>query len=164
MGISKTYNFITVSMFLAILGMTTLVGIVYYTHQNETPQNVFAMWAVSFHLPIMITLIIISVGFGFILSTLSKKEIKKSKKETKSLLKTLFLFLSSEEKEIIDFLIKNEGKTSQAEISRLPNLNRVKAYRSLQRMQEKDIIEIIPHGKIRKIYLKNNILTMLSKD
>ncbi|MBT4539374.1 hypothetical protein HOC32_03760, partial [Candidatus Woesearchaeota archaeon] len=100
----------------------------------------------------------------FILSTLSKKEIKKSKKETKSLLETLFLFLSSEEKEIIDFLIKNEGKTSQAEISRLPNLNRVKAYRSLQRMQEKDIIEIIPHGKIRKIYLKNNILTMLSKD
>lgn len=76
----------------------------------------------------------------------------------------LFLFLNNDEKEIINYLIQNKGTAGQADIARLPGMNRVKAFRSLQKMQEKNLIDITAHGKIREILLKENILNMLIKD
>ena len=74
------------------------------------------------------------------------------------------LFLSREEREIVNFLVENKGITTQAEIARLPHMNRVKAHRSLQKMSQKQIIELIAHGKIRKVHLKENILQLLMDD
>lgn len=73
------------------------------------------------------------------------------------------LFLNKEEKEIIKYLVEKKGETTQAEISRLPGLNRVKAYRSVQKMQQKKLIEVVSHGKVRKIKLRKDILCILKK-
>ena len=53
-------------------------------------------------------------------------------------------------------------KAKQAEIARLEGMGRVKAHRALQKMQEKNLVEIIPYGKIRKIILKDNIRNSLT--
>ncbi len=71
----------------------------------------------------------------------------------------LLLFLGQEEKEIIEHLVAMDGMSSQADISKLPSMNRVKAHRSLQKMQEKNIVEVVPpHGKMRRIHLNENIM------
>ena len=87
-----------------------------------------------------------------------------TKKESGKLLKMLFLFLSDDEKNIINCLVDNKGVVGQVDISRLPNMSRVKAFRSLQKMQAKNLIDIVAHGKTRKISLRENILNMLTKD
>jgi len=106
----------------------------------------------------------VSVAFGFFWSNTLYKEIEKKSKSTRSMLDVVLLFLGSDERKILHFLVENNGKTTQAEISRLDRMNKVKAYRSVKKMQEKQIIDIIPHGKVRKIQLKKNILnTLLDK-
>ncbi len=40
-------------------------------------------------------------------------------------------------------------------------MHRVKAFRSLQKIQEKQLVEIIAHGKMRRLMLKPSLLEML---
>ena len=76
----------------------------------------------------------------------------------------LLIFLNNDEREIINLLVKQNGTANQADISRLQGMNRVKAFRSLQKMQDKKLIDIISHGKVRRVTLKDNILHLLSGD
>ena len=118
-------------------------------------------WTVENHLSITIGLILISLILGYGISSLTYNELRKTKKTSKNLLDTLFVFLNREEREIINFLVKGNGIENQADISRLPGMNRVKAFRSLQKMRDNNLIEISSHGKIRKIALKNKVFDML---
>jgi len=148
------------------LGIATLViALVYlitYLQRDRTSADPFIFWTVEHSLSIMITLIIVSIALGYLLSSLTYRELRKSKKESKKLLDTLFLFLNKEEREVISHLVEHKGAATQADISRLPEMNRVKAFRSLQKMQERNLIDITSHGKIRKIALKENVLNILS--
>ena len=73
------------------------------------------------------------------------------------------MFLGDEEKKIMSYMIQNNGVAAQADIARLPNMNRVKAFRILQKMQQNNLIEIIPHGKVRNIQLQKHIQEVLLK-
>jgi len=106
-------------------------------------------------------MILVSVAFGFFWSQLSYSEIKKEKKSSKEILELVMKFLSHDERRIIKFLVENKGKGNQADISKLNNMGRVKAHRTLQKLQERDLILIMPHGKVRKIELQENILNTL---
>ena len=103
----------------------------------------------------------ISVFFGFYTSKVLYSKLKKRTKTSKSILDVVLLFLGEDEKSIINFLVEKKGQTTQAEISRLSNMNRVKAHRSLQKLQVKQLIDIVSHGKVRKIKLKENIYDLL---
>ena len=160
---TKLYKYINIGFSLIIVGFAMVIYLVTYIHQNTTSANPFIFWIVQNHLPITIALILLSGFIGYTSSTLIYRQVTKTKKESQKLLEMLFLFLSDDEKEIINCLVKNNGTIGQAEISRLPGMDRVKAYRSLQKMQEKNLIDITAHGKIRKVSLKENILHMLTK-
>ncbi|MBI2112471.1 hypothetical protein HYT52_02970 [Candidatus Woesearchaeota archaeon] len=116
------------------------------------------------HLSITIVLILLSGCIGYASSAIIYRQVTTTKKESKRLLEILFLFLSNDEKEIINCLVQNKGMIGQAEIARLPAMNRVKAFRSLQKMQERDLIDITPVGKIRRVSLKENILKILNEN
>ncbi|MBS3132825.1 hypothetical protein J4470_01690 [Candidatus Woesearchaeota archaeon] len=133
-------------------------------NKNISNPNLIVNFAIQYHMVILIALILISVLYGFLWSSLSYHEIMKKKKTSKSILETVFLFLSPAEKGIIQFLMQKKGLITQAEISRLPGMNRVKAFRLLRNMRNKNLVEIIPHGKIRRVMLKENIMdTLLEK-
>jgi uncharacterized membrane protein len=147
----------------ALLIALIVIAILTYTHRDAHYSNPIIMFAITNHFAIMIGLVIVSIAFGFIWSNMSYVQIKKSKDDSVGVLDVMMLFLSKEEKDIISFLVKNNGETTQAEISRISNMGRVKAFRSLARMQEKNVITIEAHGKVRKIRLKENIMHILSK-
>lgn len=160
----KLYKYISFGFLVIIVGLAIAIYLVIYIHQDITSKNPLIFWTVKNHLSIIIGLIILSGFIGYILSNLTYKEVTKTKKESEKLLEMLFLFLNKDEKEIINHLVKSNGTAGQAEISRLPGMDRVKAFRSLQRMREKNLIYITAHGKIRKVSLKENILNMLTKN
>ena len=60
-------------------------------------------------------------------------------------------FLDYNENRVIKKLIEQNGSTLQSEISRLPNMGKVKAHRVLKDMEMKGIIIIEKYGKTNKI-------------
>jgi len=154
----KMYKNIGFGVLTMLLIIVSTVAILTYMNRDHDNHNYLFTLAVQHHVEIMLALVIIATGFGFFWSAVSFSQIEKQKKDSKKILETVMLFLNREEKQIVNFLVEKKGATNQAEISRLPGMNRVKAYRSLQKMQEKRIIDIIPHGKIRRVVLKENIL------
>ncbi len=160
----KLYKYISLGFSVIIIGLALVIYLVTYIHQDLTSKNQLIFWMVENHLSIIIGLIILSGSIGYLSSTLIYRQVTKTKKESHKLLEMLLLFLNKDEKEIINSLVQNKGMIGQADISRLPGMNRVKAFRSLQKMQEKDLIEITSHGKIRKVSLKGDILNLLTKN
>src|SRR3989344_3327202 len=159
----KLYKYISIGFSVIIIILAIFIYLVTYIHQDVTSKNSLIFWTVENHLPITVGLIILSGFIGYLSSTLIYRQVTKTKKESQKLLEMLLLFLNKDEKEIIDSLVKNNGTIGQADISRLPGMNRVKAFRPLQKMQEKNLIDITEQGKIRKVSLKDNILDLLTQ-
>jgi uncharacterized membrane protein len=147
-------------LLLAVLWIATIT----HTNRNLSNPNPLIHFAIQNNFVILIVLIVVSVAYGFLWSSLSYFEINRKKKDSEAILKTVFLFLSNDEKNMIEFLVQNDGQTTQAELSRLPGMNRVKAFRLLQKMQGKNLVEIIPHGKVRRIRIKENIMNTLREN
>ena len=159
----NTSLFMKLGMLLLTSLLIVVAWLINVTRANKdiSNPNPFVHFAVENHLLILVILIFLSTASGFLLSSISYIEISKKKKASQGILDTVFLFLHPEEKNIIQFLVQNKGSTTQAEVSRLPGMNRVKAYRSLQKMADKNLVEVVPHGKIRKVRLKENIMSVL---
>jgi len=160
----KIYKYISIGFSVIVVSLAIVIYLVTYIHQDFTSKNPLIFWTVENHLLITIGLIILSGFIGYLSSTVIYRQVTKTKKESYKLLEMLLIFLNKDEKEIINFLVQNKGIIGQADISRLPGMNRVKAFRSLQKMQEKSLIDITAHGKVRKVLLKENILNMLTKN
>ncbi|AJF61750.1 TPA: hypothetical protein HA239_01580 [Candidatus Woesearchaeota archaeon] len=157
----KRYRNIGFGISTLLIIVVLVIAILTYTYQHHESDNPLLSIAVKNHVPIMILLTLISVSFGFFWSNLYYDEFKKQKRDTEDVTNILMGFLSREERIIIDFLIENKGSATQAEISKLPGMNKVRTYRALQRMENKNIIEKTAIGKVRSVKLKENILKIL---
>lgn len=152
---------IGITLFSLSLFGVAWIAIVTHTNRNISNPNPFIYYAIQNNVIILIILIAMSVAYGFVWSSILYREVKQKKQESKSILETVFLFLGNEEKNIIEFLVKKKGNTTQAEISKLSGMTRLKAFRALQKMQNKNLVEIVPHGKLRIVKLKQNVLNVL---
>jgi uncharacterized membrane protein len=64
---------------------------------------------------------------------------------------------SYNENRILKKLIENNGSVLQSEISRLPNMGKVKSHRVLKDMEIKGIISIEKYGKTNRITLSEDV-------
>lgn len=71
----------------------------------------------------------------------------------------LYSILDKDEKEVLNFLVKNKGEVKQSEISK--NYDKIKAHRIIKKLQEKRIIDVIRDGKTNKIKLKEELIQEL---
>ncbi len=147
-----------------IILLIALGALSFMTHNVPINSNVYWTFVIAHHNDLMLGLVIVSLILGFLTAQYLYGEILQKKKASQEILGTVLLFLNKEEREIVNSIVKKGGETTQAEIARLPGMNRVKAYRSLQKMQEKQLLDIIPHGKLRKVRLKQNILSLLIEE
>jgi len=94
---------------------------------------------------------------------------RKSSDNSKSLVdetqiqKVMLKFLNYNENRIIKKLIENEGYILQSEISRMPNMGKVKAHRVLQDLETKGIIKKESYGKTNRIILDETIQKIFIK-
>lgn len=157
------YRYLSLAFFLVIAFLAVLIYFVTYIHQNSTSANPAIFWTVEHHRLITVTLILLSVSIGYLLSSAISRQLMRTERKSQKLLEILSLFLYAEEKVIINHLVQQSGISNQAEISRLPGMNRVKAFRTLKKMQEKNLITIIPNGKGRNVQLNDSITSLLLK-
>ena len=69
----------------------------------------------------------------------------------------LLKFLNYNENKILKKLIEHNGDVLQSEISRLPNMGKVKAHRVLKDMEIKGIISIEKYGKTNRITISEDV-------
>ena len=149
----RVYRNVGFGILTALMIFMTVVAIITYLSRDIASSGGFLRFAIANHTFIMVAMVIISVAFGFFWSSISLSALDRKNKESKSMIDVVFLFLGEDEKGIIDYLVKHAGRTTQAEISRINNMGRVRAFRSLQRMKDKRIIDIQAHGKARHVVL-----------
>lgn len=161
-GMFRLYRNLGFGLLTALLIIVSIVVSLTYTYRNATPANMIFHKAIQYHLAIVFALMLLSIAFGFFLSYLSSYEIQRKEQASRNVLDTVLLFLNSEEKGILHFLVEKEGRATQAEISRLPEMNRVKAFRTVQKMVEKNLVDVDAHGKVRNVKLRESIYQLLN--
>ena len=145
---------------LAILFALAVV-VTFLSYSTSPPTNPLLYSAWQHHVIIMLVLVIFSVAFGFASSALSAQQVQRAQKTTKGMLDVILPFLQPDERAVLDFLVKQDGQAKQADLSRLPNMTRLRAHRSVQRLESKGIVSVTPHGKVRVISLKEGLLDVL---
>ncbi|MBT3298270.1 hypothetical protein HN385_05055 [archaeon] len=95
------------------------------------------------------------VGF-FSFYLIVSKQIKEKKSFTKDI-NELLNFLESDERVIINILIKNKGKLNQSKFETESGLHRVKIHRIIEKLSLKRVIIKTKVGKINKIELNPSI-------
>jgi uncharacterized membrane protein len=78
--------------------------------------------------------------------------------------KILFLkFLNYGENQVIKKLIESNGTILQSEISRMPNMGKVRAHRIITDLRKKEIITLEKYGKTNRIILTEDAKNVLLK-
>ena len=155
------YKKLSLTFISVLILIVLIVSFVTYMHQNITSADPIIHWTVIHHFSITVVLILLSSILGYFLSFVTYSELRKNKIGSEKLLSIVLRFLQKEEKEIMNYLVKNDGEANQADIARLPSLNRVKAFRALQKMQEKNLLTVTAHGKLRRVTLSEEIIPLL---
>lgn len=90
-------------------------------------------------------------------NNLKKTSVSHSSLDDSELQRTVLKFLSYNENRVMKKLIEHEGSVLQSEISRMPNMGKVKAHRVLQDLETKEIIKKEPYGKTNRVLLDETI-------
>ena len=135
----------------------------YSTHTVTDLESVTPLRAylITHHVWIMAVLVFISVGFGFFWAYVLYQQILAEHKNTKKILDIVLLFWGRDEKKVMDLLVRSGGEATQAEMARLEGMNAVRAFRSVQNMRDKKLVDVTSYGKVRKVRLKQNIVERL---
>jgi len=145
-----------------LLVLISFVAFATYNAQIAT-ANSLVLFLVRNHMIIMILMVVFSVLFGYFWSQNLYNKIDKEQATSKSIMDVVIHFLSNDEQKIVQHIVELDGKTTQAEIARINNIGKVRAFRAVQKMQEKGIIEVVPHGKVRRVLLKEDIVEILKR-
>ncbi|MFO8077608.1 MAG: hypothetical protein R6U21_03065 [Thermoplasmatota archaeon] len=78
--------------------------------------------------------------------------------------KSLLRFLNYNENRVMKKLLEYNGTVLQSEISRMPNMGKVKASRTLRDMKTKKIITVESYGKTNKIHLSEELQSIFLKE
>ena len=87
----------------------------------------------------------------------NNNEQSETKNVEKSCKTVILKFLNYNENKVLKKLIEHNGNVLQSEISRLPNMGKVKAHRVLKDMEIKGIISIEKYGKTNRITLSEDV-------
>jgi len=75
----------------------------------------------------------------------------------------LLKFLNYGEKQVVKKLIENNGTILQSEISRMPNMGKVRTHRIITELKKKEIITIEKYGRTNRITLTEEAKNVLLK-
>lgn len=149
----KYLNFGVLSIVLII---SVTVAILSNAFQDSTPTVGLYLWAIEHHIAILLFSIIISIAFGFTLSSSAIHEIKQSEVAKKGAKDVVFTFLSEDEKLVINHLLTKK-KAAQSDLGKINDLGRVRAHRCVQKLLDKNLVKVESHGKLKIVCLKEDI-------
>ncbi|MEK6959196.1 MAG: hypothetical protein AABW59_04080 [archaeon] len=129
----------------------TLDGVCQHQQQLETMTSMIPIFILS-------GIIIGVVVFFFMTSRIEKKQVDYQKT-----IATFIQLLNADERKVIQKLIDGDGKAYQSEISRIEGIGKVKSHRIIQRLSDRQAIEIEGYGKTNIIKLKKEMADLIKK-
>ncbi|MFH1786534.1 MAG: hypothetical protein ABH829_02740 [archaeon] len=104
---------------------------------------------------------LLGVFVGVLVYYVTSEKIVEKEHQIEKNTKIILNFLGPEEKKIVHTLLANGGSINQYELTRLPDLNKVKTHRILQKLEQKGVITKQHLGKINKIALHKELYEVL---
>lgn len=149
------------SLYLALLIcfvivlLFTILSYNYIKSPDDAPF--YLMFFVEYHALFMLLLAIFGIVFGSVTQVMTSKKIESNKEQLDLLQKFFKKALPSDQKEIIDYLVKNKGVCTQYELTKFSGLNKLKVSRTLVEMNKKNMIHKEKIGKINKVFLNQDL-------
>ncbi|MFC2143388.1 hypothetical protein ACFLQN_03245 [Candidatus Aenigmatarchaeota archaeon] len=128
-----------------LVGMTTEEAIIYIQEKQSIESSSYLLM-----IPLMS---FVGVLIGLIVFYIMSLDITTEKKKDDKLHKNLLKFLPSDERIVVQMLLENDGKVNQYEVTRLPEMNKVKSHRVIDKLLKRGIIKKEKIGKINRIVL-----------
>lgn len=129
----------------------TIDGVCQHEQQLELIYNLVPVFILS-------GIIIGAMVFFFMTAKLDNK-----KKDLEQAAKVIVQFLNSDEKKVVEKIIRENGKVLQSEITRIEGLGKVKSHRILQKLLDRGVIEIEGHGKTNIVRFSKPVQEALIK-
>ncbi len=149
-----------------IIGFAILVVMLTFSYasvlQGGDP-NPLTMLIMEHHIEFMIITSLLGIVVGAGVYYLLKEEVAQKVVLAEGSANLLLKFLSEDEREIIQMMAEREGMTTQAEISKLPGMTRLKAHRIVEKMEKKGLIFVEKYGKVNMLRLANELKEVLKK-
>jgi uncharacterized membrane protein len=95
-------------------------------------------------LPVLISA---AVLIGAITYYLMGQRVEATQASVKHNAETVLKLLNPDERKLVNLLLENNGKVLQAEVTRLPGMTKVKSHRIVQRLVERNVVEVEQLGK-----------------
>jgi uncharacterized membrane protein len=149
-----------------IIGFAMLVSVLvfsYTTVMQGGQLNPISSFIMSHHVEFMIVSSFLGIVVGAGVYYLLKEEVAQKSAAVDTSVNLLMKFLSEDEREILVLLSEKEGMTTQAEISKLPGMTRLKAHRLVDKMEKKGLIFVEKYGKVNMIRLVDELKIALVK-
>ena len=147
-------------LFISLLAIGIFITLIADANKDQSTSNTYLMFAITHHNVIMISLVVLAVVFGFLWSYILFREVRK-KEETSSLSReTMLRLLDKDEREVLGFLLSSNGSAPQSQISKLPLMGKVKAFRTVQKMKSKGLAHIESNGKLRVVSLDAPLMNL----
>ncbi|VVC01133.1 Uncharacterised protein [uncultured archaeon] len=115
-----------------------------------------------FHFELMIVVSFLGIAVGAAMYFLMAERVEVKQREAAGNAQLLLSFLSADERAVVEFLLKSEGHTTQAQVSRLDDMTRLRAHRVVLRLVEKKIVRVEKLGKTNQLWLAKSIYEALS--
>ncbi len=151
--LDKAIFLITLLVFVVISVLTMLSY--YFIDLPDVPT--FLQLFVKYHIFFMFLIGIIGVVFGIYFQTISNRKIESNKEKIIKIKKLFLNSLKNEEKIVLNNLIKNNGISTQYEITSSSNLTKLRVSRVIDEMSKNKMISKQKVGKINKIYLSDDL-------
>lgn len=112
---------------------------------------------VKYYVEFFILIATLGFGVGAITAYLMMSKVKKVQDVARTSTEIMLSFFQSEERIIVDYLLNHQEPVKQYDISRLQQLNKVKAHRILRKLRERRIIGLQRVGKVNSVMLRKEI-------
>jgi hypothetical protein len=117
---------------------------------------------VQYHLYFMIGMGALGVAVGASTFYFMSQKVEHTHVAAQKTGEIVLRFLSADERKVIKRLVEEHGKATQAELTRMEGLNKVKVHRILAKLAEKEIVILESYGKTNAVRLKPEIYDALS--
>ncbi|HLF54786.1 MAG TPA: hypothetical protein VI612_03640, partial [Candidatus Nanoarchaeia archaeon] len=105
----------------------------------------------NYLLPVILAIAVLLLVLYFVLR--KKKVVEEKKVEAGARVKDILPTLNPKERDVVNFLLANRYKATQAEIRHNTGIPRTSLARTLQSLETKNIIKIVKVGKAVKVHL-----------
>jgi hypothetical protein len=160
----KYYSLLAIIIGTAMLFfILAMLAISYIMISHGDPTTGIINIFVQYHIEFMVLLGILGVGIGgmsYYNFITQEKSIEKTQEFTKHI---ILRFIDSEEQVIIKRILSSKEAITQAQISRLKHMGKVKAHRTVQKLEEKQLIQTTPYGKTKQLRLHPEIQQLFDK-